>query len=301
MSIISLALAAALAMQAAAATAPAEAPDDNTVSGVVIAGRPQMTEKEAIAAFVEDVAATSGNGRIGRWDRKICPGVVGVKADYGRFLVDRIALAAQDVGLEVGEPGCKANVLVIFTPDSEKFTKQAVREHPDAFSRFDLGMTSGKRALRRFENTDAPVRWWHVTHRVTADGQRYEEHSEGDAVRIRDGGRIRSATRTDFDRAIVVVDAKRVGQVRFEALSDYLAFISLAQIDPDAAPSSADSVLSLFADKAVGREPPQKMTTWDVAYLKGLYDARRDTKNDRGQKQDIARDMGKTLTDPPGQ
>ena len=55
MSIISLALAAALAMQpSAGAGAPAKDPPeatDDTVSGVVIAGRPQLTEQQAIAAF----------------------------------------------------------------------------------------------------------------------------------------------------------------------------------------------------------------------------------------------------------
>lgn len=297
MTLASLALAAALALQPAAGDPAPQ--DGDTVSGVVISGRPQMSEKEAITAFVEDVAATSGNGRIGRWDRQICPGVVGVKSDYGRFLVDRVARAALEVGLEVGEPGCKANVLIIFTPNSDEFTRKAVQEHPDAFSRFDLAMTAGRRALRKFQASEAPVRWWHVTHRVTADGQRFEEHQEGDAVRIREASRIRSTTRTDFDRAIVVVDTSRVGQVRFEALADYLAFVSLAQIDPEAAPSSAPSVLSLFADRSVGKDPPERMSSWDIAYLKGLYEARRDTRTDMGQKQDIAKDMGKSLSDLP--
>lgn len=296
MSILSLALAAALSMQSVAAAGPDSASEDPTVSGVVITGRPQMTEQEAIAAFVDDVAVASGNGRIARWDRKICPGVVGVKADYGQYLVDRVARAAIEVGLEVGEPGCKANVLIIFTPDSEKFTKTAIRQHPDAFARYDLAMTSGRRALRRFENSDAPVRWWHVTHRVAADGEKY---GQGESITARGIGRLHSNTRTDFDRAIVVVDPARVGQVRFEALADYLAFVSLAQIDPDAAPGSADSVLSLFADRAAGREPPERMSSWDVAYLKGVYEARRDALDERGQKRDIVREMGKALSDAP--
>ncbi len=296
MTLASLALAAALALQPAAGAPPESSTDEPVVSGVVVTGRPQMTEQEAIAAFVEDVAATSGNGRIARWDRKICPGVVGLKADYSQYLVDRIARWALEIGLEVGEPGCKANVLIFFTKDSAKFTKEAIRDYPDAFARYDLAMTSGRRALQRFEDTDAPVRWWHVTHRVTADGEKYDQ---GASITVRAVGRLRSNTRTDFDRAFVVVDPDRVGQIRFEALADYLAFVSLAQIDPEAEPSSASSVLSLFADKEAGREPPERMTNWDIAYLKGVYDARRDTINDRGQRKDIASEMGKVLSDPP--
>jgi len=287
MPIIALAAAAVLAFQ------PAEPPkDDETVSGVVVTAPAKLDEKEAIKAFVENVAADSGNGRIARWDRKVCAGVAGVKPEYAQFIVDRIAATSLKVGLEVGEPGCKVNVLVVFTPDSDGFVKRALKNHPQAFSRYDLEMTAGRTALRRFQNSDAPVRWWHVTHRVTEDGTRY---NSGDQVQVYSTGRISSRTRDDFDRAIVVVDATRVGQVRFAALADYIAFVSLAQIDPDAAPDSGRSILSLFSDRAAGAEPQQSLTDWDTAYLTGVYTARRDTRNSDGQKRDIEGSMGKTL------
>jgi len=292
MSIIALAAAAALAFQ------PGEEPkDEPTVSGVVISAPAKLDEKEAIKAFVDNVAADSGNGRIARWDRKVCAGVAGVKPEYAQFIADRIAATALKVGLEVGEPGCKVNVLVVFTPDGDGFVQRALKNHPQAFSRYDLEMTAGRTALRRFTKSDAPVRWWHVTHRVTEDGTRY---NSGDQVQVYSTGRISSRTRDDFDRAIVVVDAKRVGQVRFAALADYIAFVSLAQIDPEAAPTSANSILSLFADKAAGVEPQQALTDWDTAYLTGVYEARRDARNSDSQKRDIEGTMAKTLKEGEG-
>ncbi|MBX3481443.1 MAG: hypothetical protein KF842_13690 [Caulobacter sp.] len=290
MSIIALAAAAALVFQPAA---PPSTPDeDTTVDAVVVSPPVKLDEKEAIAAFVEDIASESGNGRIARWDRKVCPGVAGVKAEYAQFIADRIGLTAQQVGLDVGEPGCKVNVLVVFTADSDGFVKNALKNHPYAFSRYDLEMTAGRSALRRFTNSKAPVRWWHVTHRVTEDGT---EYNSGDQVQVYSSGRISTRTRDDFDRAIVVVDASRVGQVRFPALADYIAFVSLAQIEPDAAPKSAPSILSLFADREAGREPQQHMTDWDIAYITGVYSARRDTFNAEAQKRDITNSMGKDL------
>lgn len=288
MSMIALAAAAALVLQAA----PPADPTETTVDSVIVSPPVRLDEKEAIAAFVENVASESGNGRIARWDRKVCPGVAGVKAEYARFIADRIGLVAQQVGLEVGEPGCKVNVLVVFTADSDGFVKRALKNHPYAFSRYDLEMTSGRTALRRFTNSRAPVRWWHVTHRVTEDGY---EYNVGDQVEVYSSGRISSRTRDDFDRAMVVVDASRVGQVRFPALADYIAFVSLAQIDPDAAPATAPSILGLFADREAGREPVQRMTDWDFAYISGVYSARRDTFNAEAQKRDITRSMGKDL------
>ena len=288
MLLTSLAAAAALALQPAPAEKP---PEDATVSGVVISA-PPLDEKKAIESFVEAVAADSGNGRIARWDRKVCAGVAGVKPEYAQLVADRIAAASLKVGLEVGEPDCKVNVLVVFTADADGFVQRVMKNHPHAFSRYDLEMTSGRAAFRRFQNSDAPVRWWHVTHRVTEDGVRY---NSGDQVQVYSTGRISSRTRDDFDRATVVVDVKKVGQVRFAALADYLAFVSLAQIDPAAQPKTGSSILNLFADKEAGTEPSEGLTAWDVAYLTGVYEARRDTRNSDGQKRDITRSMGKEL------
>ncbi len=291
MLLTSLAAAAVLALQPAPAETPAE---DPTVSSVIIKAPARLDETQAIESFVESVAADSGNGRIARWDRKVCAGVAGVKPEYAQLVADRIAAASLKVGLEVGEPGCKVNVLVVFTDDADGFVKRVLKNHPHAFSRYDMEMTSGRAALRKFQNSDAPVRWWHVTHRVTEDGT---EYNSGDQVQVYSTGRISSRTRDDFDRATVVVDVKRVGQVRFAALADYLAFVSLAQIDPQAQPNTGASILNLFAAKDAGAEPSEALTDWDVAYLTGVYGARRDTRTSDGQKRDITRSMGKDLNE----
>jgi len=293
MSLTALAAAAALALQPVATPAPDG--QEPTVDSVIVSPPSKLAEKDAIAAFVEDIATDSGNGRIARWDRKICPGITGVKAAYGQYINDRISLTAQRVGLEVGEPGCKVNVLVVFTADSDGFVKAALEKSPTAFSRYDLEMTSGRAALRRFTISKAPVRWWHVTRRVTEDGITYRE---GDQVQVYSSGRLHSKTRDDFDRAIIVVDAKRVGTVKFPALADYIAFVSLAQIDPDAAPKTAGSILNLFSDRVDGRATVEELTDWDFAYIAGVYSARRNALGSDAQKRDITRTMGETLGQP---
>jgi hypothetical protein len=89
-----------------------------------------------------------------------------------------------------------------------------------------------------------------------------------------------------------------VGQVKFPALADYIAFISLAQIDPEASPKTAGSILNLFSDRVDGRATVEEMTDWDFAYITGVYEARRDTFNSEAQKRDITRTMGETLSQP---
>ncbi|HRD45464.1 MAG TPA: hypothetical protein PLF78_03165, partial [Caulobacter sp.] len=170
--------------------------------------------------------------------------------------------------------------------------RQMVKDHPDAFAKYDSGIRRSRRDLDAFVASGAPIRWWHVTARVTADGQRYKL---GDDVRVREVSRLRGGTRDDFATVIIILDARRVGTLRFSSLADYIAMVGLAQVDPDADTAGVNSVLNLFGDRAAGVEPVEAMTAWDKAYLKGLYEARRDVRRGAAQEGDIARTMGEEL------
>ena len=288
-------LSAALLMQQAAPAATAKPPEDTTVDSLTVTAK-KTPEVEAIEAFVSSVSDQTANRRLGRWDRKICPGVMGLKNDYAQLMLDRIAATATEIGLEVGEPGCKANMIIIATAESDKLTRQMVKEHPDAFAKFDSGIRAPRKALDAFVVSKAPIRWWHVTARTSADGQRYQP---GDNVRVRDIGRLRGGTRDDFATVIIILDVTRVGKLRFSSLADYIAMVGLAQVDPKADTSGVESVLNLFADRDAGVEPAEAMTSWDKAYLKGLYDARRDVRRGDAQEDDITRTMSRELAGSP--
>lgn len=295
---MSLWIAAALGsmLMVGAPSAPSAPPDDGTtVEGVVVTARP-TPEKEAIAAFVDSLSLETAGGRLGRWDRKICSGVLGFQPAYAQAMNDRIARTALSVGLEVGEPGCKADIIVIGTPDSDKLTRDLVKDYPNAFAKYEGELRRSRKHLKAFVDSDAPVRWWHVTRRTMADGQKYDA---GASVPVRGIGRLRATTREDFDRVIIVLDVKRIGTVRFGALADYVAMVGLAQIDPETDTAGVSSLLNLFSDRAVGATPPQTLTEWDQAYLRGLYEARRDGNNSAAQERDMVRSIGDSLGAAP--
>jgi hypothetical protein len=275
---------------------PGAAPDDDgtTVDSLVVTARP-APETKAIEAFVATVADETGSKRLGRWDRKVCPGVMGVRPQYAQMLIDRIAASAVEIGLEVGEPGCKPNMLILGTAESDKLTKELVKEYPDAFAKYDDGIRASKKSFEAFMASKAPVRWWHVTRRTTADGQQY---SKGDQVRVREVGRLRTGSREDFDRVIIVMDVTRMGRLRSSSLADYIAMVALAQVDPKAEITGVSSVLNLFTDRAAGVEPVAGMTEWDKADLKGLYGATRDARRGADQQEDFTRSMDKDLGAP---
>jgi hypothetical protein len=282
-----------MAQPAAAAEPPA---GETTVEGVVITARPAVPSDQALDAFVSDVSVRSPTGRLARWDRKICPGVTGVRPDYAQMMIDRIAQTAFQVGLQIGEPGCKSNMIIVATDDSPTLVQGVVKDYPDAFAKFEDGTSRGRPALEAFVASPLPVRWWHVTRNVGADGQAYDR---GQAIKVRGVGRIRSTTRDDFDRVIIIVDVKRTGVLRWQALSDYVAMVGLAQIDAGADTKGVPTILNMFADGPAGAAAFDGLTDWDVAYLKGLYAARRDSPRGRRQERDVVHTMAEELKTPP--
>ena len=262
---------------------------------VVVTG--QRTE-EAIRAFVDEVSVTMGSAdQLARWDRRICPGVAGLRGRYAQFVIDRMAQRAFDVGLDVGDPGCRANMLIIVTLDPDAMAQQLLDDHPDALGYFsERGRNSlGRTALRAFVESDAPVRWWHVSRTATEGFDEIGETSDGSApvtFALGNASRLSRSTHQNFGAAFIIVDARRLAEIDldFGALADYLAMVALAQVDADASTTGLTTILNLFGDEM----SPRALTEWDIAYLRGLYGAE-STVSARRQAGDIARTMEREL------
>ncbi len=302
-----LALSAMMTNGAAAQQPPAsgEAQDDIVVTG-------QRTE-EAIRNFIDQMAvAPRADNQLARWDRRICPGIAGLRARYAQFLIDRMAQRALQVDLDVGAPGCRANILIVVAPDPDAVARDLFEHHPAAMGYLSQrGRRSlGRRALRAWVESDAPVRWWLVSHAVKEDGDPIgESPTDGNPMSASRGApvvnvmgnssRLSRPTHQDFGAAYIIVDANRLSEINFDwaALADYLTMISLAQIDAEADTSGYPTILNLFASRTSAR--PDVMTEWDVAYLRGLYSATRDARSSAQQEGEISRSMQRELGAPP--
>jgi hypothetical protein len=280
--------AAALLWLASAAGAAAQTQSD----AIVVTGR----TPEATTRFVQQVDAVPESAdQLARWDREICVSIAGLPARQGQFLADRIAQRAFALGLAPGAPGCQGNVAVFITNDSDAMARRLFEQdqHLFAYLAEDNVTTLGQEAFQGFLSSQKAVRWWHVAQTVGADGIALN----GDAsvggmenapmVRSR-GSRLSDDTRQDLARAIIIVDARRVGGAQLAALGDYIAMVALAQIDPDADTTSFPTILNLFGGGANG---PTAMTDWDVAFLDGLYSSTRYAANAQQQEREIARRM----------
>lgn len=249
--------------------------------------------REAVRAFVTAVTVETGNeNQVARWDGVVCPGVIGMTPTQAQAVVDRIAMHALNLGLRVDAPGCEADILVIFTHDSDTIAREVVDQRRRGLGYYD-GDTRGHEALEAFADTPRPVRWWHVAHSADRTGfliptpqRRFvgagrQGLNGGDpslplpSVDAPDGGsRVGRATHQVFTRALIIVDADRVSGARVGTIADYVSMAALAQLDPDADTSAWPTILNAFRAGVPAEEIG--LTDWDMAYLEGLYGAEMD-------------------------
>lgn len=282
MTLLTAAAALAALMFAQAGAAPAGQAAVESEDLVVIAPTP-----EHVRSFVDQLSAESATGQLARWDRRICPGVIGASPAAAEFMLDRIAVRAYEVGLDVGEPGCRPNVLILATSESDELA-EALRGTRAVGHHAQDGNTRGRAAYREFAASEKPVRWWHVTRTVGADG---DSNASNQSMSVRYMGRLRRSTREDFSHVIIILDVARAAGTRLEATADYLAMVALAQIEPELDVSEYPSILNLYAPAQAGEQRPAGLTDWDRAYLRGLYGSTSDARNARQQQREIERRM----------
>jgi hypothetical protein len=294
----------ALALAAVLATAPladdlpaasrvppqtrAEVPDAYTptdLGDIVVEGR---RLQEATEEFVREVGSPARGRGLARWRSGVCVGVVNLQAETAQYIVDRVSTVARDLGLHAGAPGCEPSVLIIATVEANAFTSQFVAMRPRLFIVGGGGMDQGHNALRRFQTTDRPVRWWNVSIPIEEDTGAIAVRLPGEVapwLNLRGAGGLLTTTIVDDSkRAFIIVDMDRIAGVSLTQLADYLAMASLAQINPDADTSGYATVLNLFRNPT-GTEG---LTQWDMAYLEGLYGSLRTNRNPGAARTEIA-------------
>lgn len=308
MSVLGAVLAVLSMLEQPQAALPPRPPDAEAtaVEGVIVEGRRAAAEEQrrAVAEFVGGLSEPTQRGRLARWEEGVCPGVVGLPQKHAAFLADRIAMEAHAVGLSVGQPGCRPDILILVTSQPNKAAADFRKRYPAYFAaalrRDRLEAGGDAEALKAFLNNDRPIRSWHVSKLATSDGRPVSWVTVGGA-RVPAAvdvvsSRLASAWRNDLSRALLIVDTTRTKGLTYEQLASYLAMAALAQLDLDGNPGRLSSILSVFADREAGRTEPGGLTQWDRAYLAGLYKAPADARNLNAQKGAIRRSLHKART-----
>jgi hypothetical protein len=262
--LLGLVLAAATFFSAARVVAqesatPADGEPPAGIEEVVVRGQ-RMSEIEAdlriyIRDFIGEVVATPAGRGYARWHRAVCVGVHNLQSDAAQYIVDRISALALEVGLEPGEPGCRPDVVVIFTTDGAQLATSMVESQPSLFRPGGPipDLTLSRAALDDFASSQRAVRWWHVSMPVDArTGQRAislpEDSGRYPTIAVDGPSFIHSGIRDDLRYVIIIVDGTKLSGTTWQQIGDYLAVVSLAQVNPDANPTEFDSILNLFSN-----------------------------------------------------
>jgi hypothetical protein len=294
----------------------------------VVVQPPAASDQSAVHNYVVSLTTpTRTRSPMPRWYQPLCLGVVGMQGPQAQALNDRIGEVAEAVRLEVEGPGCRPNVLIHFTRDAPTLARNIANQSNLVSANNSTGNSAGDAALQEFIQTQDAVRWWHVS-RTGADGvsigrssqsngeqertriqewagpggldgglsaeqdaeyQAQEQTSDqvSNGARVRDMSRVRGGVMEMMDYVIIVIDADQTSHTTVGALADYIAMVTLAQINPNAETAGAPTILNLFSEGA----HPSELTSWDLAYLRGLYASSDTPRNTRQQEGQIVRRM----------
>ena len=263
------------------APAPSESAAAPVTDEVIVRGR-RLEDIEAdlrihVHDFIGEVVRTPPGRGFARWHSSVCVGVHNLETVASQYIIDRISRLALDVGLEPGEPGCQPDVNIVFATNARE-TASAMVESWRVFMPVGghAGMDLGRAALDDFVESERAVRWWHVS--LPADARTGAPAIEtsklcGQAhcapwINVAGPSRLHDGTRDDLMYVIIVVDATQLKGTTWQQLGDYLAVVSLAQVDPDSNPADFDSILNLFTNPGAY----SGLTDWDRSYVRALYE-----------------------------
>jgi len=250
----------AAAMMAAALNAPS-------------ANEARITLPAASAAPASEWTRVALSESPARWRSQVCTGVTGLNGANAQYIVDRVSGRAEELGLRIGQPGCTANLLIVFSTDPNGQAQAIARERTDPASLTGRsGVSDGMSAFSDFTNSTRPVRWWRVTRTMTENGEMADRNlrwGEAPRVNVPERGRLASATFDAFSHVIVVVDLNQVNGLRLGALADYVAMVALSPVGADE--HRDGSILGLFSDHGAGRASADGLTSTDMAYLREVY------------------------------
>jgi hypothetical protein len=261
---------------------------------------------ERAQAFVKGVMPSgwaAAERGVPRWDTELCVSVIGPSVEHGQFIADRITQRAMDVDLDAGGPGCDPNLLIIVTNEPDALLPEMAKTQRGVFGfSGDANVDTGGSdiSLAAFVADDRPVRWRQVIEYLGADGMPLDGDSRTDPLKFGqpplanmplvkgEASRLRSNVKRRLSRVVAVVDTNQTKGLSLGAISDYLAFVTLADVGADADLSAFPSILNLFNPDA---EHPARMTDWDTAFLESLYSARLDAADGTMQYREIAKRM----------
>ena len=311
---------AAAAAFAAPALAQQSAP--RAEDSVVVVEGVRVNERQ-IDTFVDALTDVEFGGQIGRFERLACPAAVGLlSAEQNADIVSRLRVVAEAAGIEVGEEGCRPNLLVVVTHNKREFIEQLDRRYPAYFHAMSA------RQVRRLAQSHDPVAVWHVEGRIGPDGQEAPlavPNFAGGMILTPDGfgrpmqgpdgnliggdftvvdvtytpGRIRATTRPHFVASVIVAELGALAGLTTTQFADYAAMRTFAETEPARVALTGVPTILKAIDAPLDSAVPLTLTHWDLSFLRALY-ALPENQFENMQRSNMRRLMTEELVNAAG-
>jgi hypothetical protein len=286
-----------LPASAAAGTLPNTS--DSLAEVIVTARRLELAPR--VSKFVNQIAASeNGAEGLARWQvPPVCPLVSGLPQQDGEFILERLSEIARGAGVPLADEHCRPNLYILMTDQPEDLLREMEKRN----RRFTFGYDASSESypptqtregvVDEFIKTPRAVRVWYNSYEKDAWGKPIPYcllDNTGDYVQclpaFAGGTRAMFSTIWAISSVFVIVDQKRLRQVKLGQLADYIAMWGFAKLKPDASLGDAPTILTLFNEAP--EAAPAGMTDWDQTFLKSLYATDQKSKQQRSQ---IARQM----------
>lgn len=295
-------LLAASALIAASAHAQGVAPPQTAPraadgqEGEVITVTGNRDVRDTVRDFVGALAPGRTARPLNRFEREVCPMVLGLGERQAAAVAARLVRVAQEVGMRVGPKGCGPNLFVLVTADKRKLLTEMRRSANEAF-----GSLSSDKIRALFKQPGAAVVWHSEGPPIGRDGKEaaLQENPDGSSFYVNRtteaASRLNSGGARQFASATVVVERGALDGLTVTQLADYVALRAFTGADPARLKGSRVPTILQVLDAPADAEVPASMTAWDLAFLNGFYSVERGTSN-AGARSAISREVEKTVT-----
>jgi len=257
-----------LALALASGTIPA--PTSAIPDAIIVEGT--RTSKSAANKYLDGVLPPSFDFQPGRFEDRLCLGVVGLPDQLRNEVEARVRRVADATNVTLADSGCKPNFLIIVVDDKKAMIEGMWRQKQT----YLYGL--GEAAVRRLANESGPVAAWQVSEVIGADGMPLQVDRDGikRMFSLTQPSRVTTTTRTRLLGSVIVIEQKALVEVTTTQLADFALVRGLTPIEPREHVAPGSSVLSLFNGTLGPEDAPQSLTWWDLAFLKALADTNSD-------------------------
>ena len=265
---------AAAAQDASAANAE-RGPDD----AIIVEGERPLSRAEITKAVASLTRRIGLFDPVSRFTVPVCVDVMGLGDKIDRKIAERIRSNVAAVGLAIGDSKCTPNAIMIISDQPQAIYAEIQQSRPALVGVGISPFRAGFDDLREYSKTQlealvaagAPAVSW-STYRpnnqfpvgiqaLATGGAFWGWNSSPSFARA---GRSRGS-------AVLLLDKRKIAGVRLNQLADFATvhLLGSPRMDRESDAGNVPTILTLFDQDP--RKAPQRLTTFDRAYLCGIY------------------------------